>query len=87
MNPHLKHLQETNVGNILKKNSEDIATLIDKDRFDEHYRNKDFVKGPFNDTFGDNYGEHYNPNRQAFGRLKDERIVYCELSKSLQGKF
>jgi len=40
-----------------------------------------FVDGPFRDTFGDGYGEPYNPHRQAFGMLKDGRGVYCELNK------
>jgi hypothetical protein len=62
------------------------AELLEKEEFDSSYRKKMFVEGPFRDSFGDGYGEPYNPNRQAFGRLKNGKVVYCELSKANQEK-
>ncbi len=47
---------------------------------------KQFVDGPYRDNFGSGHGEPYNPDRQAFGKLKDGRVVYCELSKAMQEK-
>jgi hypothetical protein len=38
-----------------------------------------FADGPFKETFGSGHGEPYNPWRQAYGTLKDGRVVYCEL--------
>jgi len=61
------------------------ATLITKEEFDYHARNKDFSEGPIRDSFG-NGPEPYNPNRQAFGMLKSRDLVYCELSDEHQGK-
>jgi|SRR3989344_5033697 len=58
--------------------------LIEKSEFDSFFDRKEFADGPFRETFGDNYGEPYNPNRQAFGKLKDGRIVYCQLSKNYE---
>lgn len=62
------------------------AHLIEKREFDELVRNKQFVEGPFKDAIGDGYGDPYNPNRQAFGTLKDGRVIYCELSHANQKK-
>ncbi|MEK6914235.1 MAG: hypothetical protein AABW83_01150 [Nanoarchaeota archaeon] len=62
------------------------AELLEKEEFNSLCRNKDFIDGPFKESLGDGYGEPYNPNRQVFGRLKDGRIVYCELSDSAQEK-
>lgn len=45
--------------------------------FDAHFDAGDFADGPFRDSFGDGYGEPYNPYRQAFGTLKDGRGVYA----------
>lgn len=58
------------------------ATLVSKDDFNVLCDKEQFEDGPFRESFGDNYGEPYNPRRQAFGRLKDGRYVYCELSSS-----
>lgn len=53
--------------------------LLPKAEFDTLARSKQFAVGPFGDTFGDGEGEPYNPYRQAFGKLNDGRLVYCEL--------
>lgn len=50
--------------------------LLTKAEFDKHCCDEAFSDGPFCDTFGDGYGEPYNPNRQVFGVLKDGRGVY-----------
>ena len=71
--------------NYIQKNDGKAALIIKKD-FDLHYKNKEFLDGPFTDTFGDCYGEPYNPNRQAFGKLKIGKVVYCELSDVNQKK-
>lgn len=63
-----------------------IAELIKKEEFDFHYKKKEFIDGPFRDSFGDGYGEPYNPNRQAFGKLKKGNVIYCELSEAFQEK-
>lgn len=57
---------------------------ISRKAFDELYDNRQFTDGPFIDSFGDGYGEPYNPNRQAFGVTRDGRCVFCELSKDAQ---
>jgi len=57
-----------------------IAELVIKEEFDSHCKNGDFMDGPHMDTFGNGYGDPYNPNRQAFGKLKEGKVVYCELS-------
>ncbi len=62
------------------------AELLEKEEFDTHYKGGDFMEGPYRETFGDGYGEPYNPNRQAFGKLKKGNIVYCELSEGNQEK-
>jgi len=49
--------------------------------FDELVRNGQFEMGPFMDTFGDGYGEPYNPRRQLYGKLKDGRFVFAERYK------
>lgn len=53
---------------------------ITKDEFDQHYDEERFSDGPYQETFGNGYGEPYNPYRQAYGKLKDGRYVYCELN-------
>ena len=63
-----------------------VAELLEKKEFDTHYKKRGFIKGPFKETFGDDYGEPYNPNRQAFGKLKRGNVVYCELSDGNQKK-
>jgi hypothetical protein len=60
--------------------------LLTKEEFDSLFREKQFDDGPYKDNFGNGNGEPYNPNRQAFGKLKDGRIVYCELSEVIQEK-
>ena len=62
------------------------ATLITKKEFDDHYNKRKFLEGPFKDNFGDDYGEPYNPNRQAFGKLDSGLVIYCELSDGHQKK-
>jgi hypothetical protein len=62
------------------------ATLIKKEEFDLFYKNKEFSDGPFKESFGDGYGEPYNPDRQAFGKLKSGLVVYCELSENFKKK-
>jgi len=62
------------------------AELLEKEEFDSYYKKKEFIDGPFKKRFGDDYGEPYNPNRQAFGRIKSGIVVYCELSKANQEK-
>ena len=61
------------------------TALIRKEDFDSHYYEKNFEDGPHREGFGDGEGEPYNPNRQAFGKLKvgtksEPLVVYCELS-------
>ena len=53
---------------------------LSKAEFDAHHDAKTFIYGPFRETFGDGYGECYNPKRQAFGVLKNGDVVYCELT-------
>lgn len=64
------------------------AVLLTKKAFDELYYAGAFAEGegPHKDNFGSGYGEPYNPDRQAFGTLKDGRIVYCEISSKMQEK-
>jgi len=62
------------------------AELVEKEDFDEHCKNNDFLDGPYRDAFGDGYGEPYRPHRQAFGRLKNGKVIYCELSPANQEK-
>ena len=50
---------------------------IEHDEFLKHYYAGDFFLQPMQDTFGDGYGEPYNPNRKAWGVLKDGRGVWC----------
>lgn len=57
-----------------------MAELLEKEEFDAHYKKKNFIEGPFKETLGDGYGEPYNPDRQAFGKLRKGLVVYCELS-------
>lgn len=56
------------------------AVQLPKAEFDRLAKAVGFIEGPFRDTFGDGYGEPYNPNRQAFGRLRDGRLVFAELT-------
>lgn len=56
------------------------ATLMTKKEFDDHVGK--FSHGPFKDSFGDNDGDPYNPNRQVFGTLDSGSVAYCELSNA-----
>jgi hypothetical protein len=49
--------------------------------FDQLVAEKGFQDGPYVETFGDGQGEPYNPDRQAWGTLKDGRRVFCELAR------
>ena len=51
---------------------------IPKEQFDKMAEAGEFEVGPFKESFGDGYGDPYNPNRQLFGRLNDGRLVYAE---------
>lgn len=53
------------------------AEQIDKKTLDVFHEAGDFSDGPFLSSFGDGYGQPYNPNRQAGGTLKDGRIVWA----------
>ena len=53
--------------------------VLKKREFNCHCKAGDFEVGPHAESFGDGYGDPYNPYRQAFGRLKDGRVVICEL--------
>lgn len=53
------------------------AVELSKAELDKLLDAGEFVDGPFLSTFGNGYGEPYNPNRQAGGTLKDGRIVWA----------
>jgi hypothetical protein len=59
-------------------NDVDRMEELSLDEFHQLMRDSRFTKGPFKDSFGDGYGEPYNPQRQVFGQLKDGRFVYAE---------
>lgn len=48
---------------------------IDIEEFDKLARAKQFDEGPLIDSFGDGYGEPYQPQRTVMGILKDGRRV------------
>lgn len=52
---------------------------VAKADFDKLYDGEGFKVGPFRETFGDGYGEPYNPARQAFGITTSGDGVFCEL--------
>lgn len=54
---------------------------ISKEEFDNLAKSDEFEDGPHMEGFGDGYGHPYNPWRQAFGKLKDGRLVFTELYK------
>lgn len=54
-------------------------THISKAAFDALHAAGEFAVGPFKSSFGDGYGEPYNPYRQAAGITTDRRLVFCEL--------
>ena len=59
--------------------------LISKEEFNKKARAREFVNGPFVDSFGDGH-ELYNPNRQAFGIGKDGKAYYCELNPTTKSE-
>lgn len=61
-----------------------VATLVKKEDFDFRTKRNLCSDGPYMDRFGDSYGEPYNPERQAFGKLRNGKIIYCELLKENQ---
>lgn len=59
---------------------------LTREDFDALALRKLFADGPWKDTFGDGYGEPYNPNRWLFGTLKDGRRVKARYGTQDQGK-
>lgn len=53
------------------------AEEVSKGELDRMVDSDQFETGPYLNTFGDGYGEPYNPNRQAGGTLKDGRVVWA----------
>lgn len=53
------------------------GTQISKAELDAHYKAGDFAEQPQVSGFGDGPGEPYNPNREAWGTLKDGRQVWA----------
>lgn len=49
-----------------------------KEMFDKRAVDCEFEVGPFKDSFGDGYGDPYNPNRQIWGKLKNGKFVRTE---------
>ena len=69
--------------NYMRENNARNPELLPRKVFDEHYYRKDFIDGPYFDSFGDAGTEPYNPWKQAFGRLKSGLYVYCEILEEL----
>ncbi len=44
--------------------------------FDKYAMEEMFVDGPYLESFGDGYGEPYNPIRQVYGTLRGDRPVF-----------
>jgi hypothetical protein len=55
-----------------------VEVLVTKEKFDEHYHQREFQDGPWIDSFGDDGHEPYIPVRQIFGRLEDGKVVFYE---------
>lgn len=53
---------------------------VGKAQFDELCEQDAFSDGPNVSTFGDGYGEPYNPNREAWGTLKNGTKVWAWVS-------
>ena len=53
--------------------------LVLRKQFDDWCKADEFQYGPMKETFGDGYGEPYNPHRMVYGTLKDGRKVYAYL--------
>ena len=60
----------------LRENEITVTTFLPKAEFDKLARAKKFVVGPFLESFGDGYGEPYNPDRQIFGKLEDNTCAF-----------
>ena len=54
---------------------------LSEEEFNKLVESEKFEVGPFKEDFGSGHGEPYNPWRQAFGKLKDGRLVFTELYK------
>ncbi len=75
----------------MARNDAEIVALLTLEEFDGHAKVENFLDGPYIDSFEDGHGELYNPNRQAFGKLKEEygyesdkgivKFVFCELGE------
>jgi hypothetical protein len=57
--------------------------LISKTTFNSLENDNCFYDGPFMDSMGEGEGEPY-VLRQAFGILKNRRLVYCELDQEVE---
>ena len=68
-----------------ESNKEKPSFLIPEE-FDKLIEDEAFKDGPWADSFGDGYGQPYYPHRQAFGLLKDGRLVFTETHFSLRKK-
>jgi len=66
---------------MIKNNATPI--IISKEEFDKLTKEKQFRDGPYRETFGEGYGEPYNPFKQAYGQLNNENYVFCELDKEI----
>ncbi len=60
----------------LFRTSKSTFEWVDKPEFDQMCDDKEWESEPRIDSFGDGYGEPYNPNRAIFGILKEGRRVY-----------
>jgi len=49
--------------------------------FNDLARARKFKEGPFKDSFGDGYGEPYNPNRAVWGVLEDGTAVRSRIGR------
>jgi hypothetical protein len=70
-----------NGNGMTKKEIKRTHTKLSQKEFDEHAKEKNFEEGPLIETFGDGYGEPYNPNRLVFGTLKGGEKVYAILGE------
>ena len=53
----------------------DECQSIDRAEFDRLARAGEFAEGPYQDSFGDSYGDPYRPRRAVYGVLRDGRMV------------
>lgn len=61
-----------------------VAELVKREEFDDYAKKGEFVDGPCVDSFGDDFHEPFNPRRQSYGKLKDGRVVFCEMHSENQ---